>query len=387
MSTTHVSSHSVWQLLSVFAFLIFSEPAFSQQGGERPPMPVPTVDAAVKSFPYIKDYPTKLEAYKEVEVHARITAIIKTQHYKEGSKVKAGELLYTLDDRRQKADLEVAKANLASAQTRRNQAELTYNRTKKLLGKNSVSEQQVDDSYAAWQSAISEVKAVEAQVNRAQIEFDDTTIEAEISGIIGERKQDVGDLVDPVSGNTTLNTIRQTDQLYTLFAISDQERQSLFALQDQGLISLSKNPTVTLLNAQGKAIKTGEIDFAASQIDPATASQLLRAKFTNADQRFLPGQLMRVAVTQGEWQNVMPIPQKAIIQNGPQAFVYVIQDGKAQMRPVTLAGAYDDQWLVSKGLQTGDKVIIGNLIKVRPNSPVQPLPPQTTNTANPSKAP
>lgn len=373
MHSLKQNSYHLWKLVTLMVFITVSEPAFSQKG-ERPPMPVQTLAVEEESLPFIKTYPVRLEPFKEVEVHARVTAHIKKQLYTEGQKVKAGQLLYELDDRRAKAAYDIAKANLQSAKVRMNQAETTYKRTLKVSKNSAVSQQEVDDAYATWQAAQSDLQAAQAELVSKKIEWDDTTVEAEISGLIGEKQQDVGDLVDPVSGNTLMNSIRQTDQLYGLFSVSDKDRESLFALQHQGILTLSDQPKIRLINKRNQILKTGQLDFQDSQIDQATASQLYRAQFENADQRLLPGQLMRVQVEHGQWKKVMPIPQKAVIQNGPQAFVYVAADGKAQMRPVNLAGAYQDQWLVSEGLQKGDRVIVGNLIKLRPNSPVQILP-------------
>ncbi|WP_130536344.1 efflux RND transporter periplasmic adaptor subunit [Thiomicrorhabdus indica] len=369
--TRLIRSFSLLNLCIFLSLMIGSKIAYSQE--ERPPMPVPVIEAKTTSVPFTKTYPIRLSALQEVEVHARITAIIEEQLYREGETVQKGQLLYQLDDRRAKAAFGISKANLETAKTNLEQTERTYKRTQKLLSNRTVSQQAVDDAYSAWQAAKSGLQAAEAQLQNAKIELDDTTIEAEISGIIGERQQDVGDLMDPVSGKTLLNTIQQIDQLYGHFSVSDQDRQTLFNLQDQQLLTLYSSPKVRLLNNQAQIIADGELDFTANQVDANTASQFYRAIFDNKNQRLLPGQLLRAEVEHGTWQNVMNVPQKAVIQNSGQAFVYVIEEGKAQMRPVTLAGNYQDQWLISKGLKAGEQVIIGNIIKLRPNSPVQVL--------------
>lgn len=364
----HLSRRWV-SIATLLMLCIFAKPAFAQPN--KPPMPVPVLAVETSQLPYLQIYPVKLEAYQQVEVHARITANIKQQFYREGQTVKKGQLLYQLDDRRPKAAYEIAMANVETAKTNLDQRERTYKRTQKLLKNRSVSEQAVDDAYSAWQAARSNLQAAQAQLQSAQIELDDTTIEAEISGVIGQRQQDVGDLVDPISGKTLLNTIVQTDRLYGLYSISDRSRQTLFSLQDAGILKLHKSPKVALLNEQGNLIVEGKLNFTDSQIDARTSSQLLRATFENTQQRLLPGQLLRVQVEHGTWQNVFSIPQKAVIQNGNQAFVYIADQGKAQMRPVQIAGAYQDQWLIEKGLKAGEQVIVGNIIKLRPNSPVQ----------------
>ena len=258
MAQRTLSQKTVWGLIALLLCSI-SRPAFSQP--EQPPMPVPVLKVEQVEVPFVQDYPIRLQAFKEVEVHARITANIEKQLYQEGAQVKAGQILYQLDDRRVKAAYEIAKANLQSAKVRLQNAEVTYERTQKLLKNRSVSEQSVDDALAEFQAAQSNLQSAEAQLQSAKINLDDATIEAEISGVIGQKQQDVGDLVDPISGKTLLNTIRQTDQLYGLFSISDDTRESLFDLQDQGLIKLADSPKVELLNAKGNPFLTGRLDF------------------------------------------------------------------------------------------------------------------------------
>ena len=361
--------------------LIYTEFAYAQAGAERPPMPVPVINVAQDSIlPYEQTYPARLSAVKEVEVHARVSGVIKQQFYREGQTVKAGDKLYQLDDRRYQARLKQAQANVTSLQAQLKQAKRVYQRLLDLAKRQSVSQQQVDEALATQESLEAQIQAAQAAVISAQIELDDTTIEAEISGVIGQKQQDIGDLMDPVSGKTLLNTIRQTEQLYVHFSLSDHDRQALFTLIDAGLLKPNTPPKITLINPQGQALAQGTLNFQDNQIDAATASQLFRALIDNANQRLLSGQLLRVKVEHGTWQNVMTVPQKAVIQNGPQAFVYVASEGTAQMRPITLAGAYQDQWLVSKGLKSGEQVITGNLIKLRPNSPIQILAPVDSTT-------
>ena len=378
MKTTSFTSSSSTLIGLLLLFIGTSSLAAEKTAGqERPPMPVEVVAVAKANVPYRKIYPVKLEPYKEVEVHARITAHIEKQLYTEGQSVVKGDQLYQLDDRRARANYEMAKASLDAAKIEVEQTKRTYQRTKG-LGK-SISVQEIDDAYSAWKSAQAQLNMAIAELNSREIELDDTVVEAEIAGIIGEKQQDVGDLVDPNSGNSLLNTIRQIDKLYGVFSIADAEREKVINLSQADLLKTDENFNVELLDNNGETIKKGQVDFKDSQIDAKTGSQLIRALFDNQNLRLLPGQLFKVAVEKGEWQNVMSVPQAAIIQNGKQAFVYVAAEGKAQMRPISLAGTYKDQWLVSKGLAEGDEVIINNLIKLRPNSAIQVMRPQSSD--------
>lgn len=363
------SYNFIKQLSTAILLSAFASNVLAAQSGQKPQAtPVPVIKAQMAAEPYQRTHSARLKSVQAVEVHARITTNIKAQHFVEGSQVKAGQKLYTLDNSRVKASYEVALAAVNSAKVRLDQARVTYNRTKG-LGKN-VSEQSVDDAYAAWKAAQSELNAAEAALLSAKIQLKDAIIVAEIDGIVGQTQQDVGALVN-ASTKSLLTSITQTNQLYALFTVSDADRRKRLQLVDQGLLELSPTASVELLDSSGQALITGKVDYVAPNIDIATAAQVNRAIFSNPDQRFLPGQFINVKVTYGQWQNVFSIPKKAIIQNGPQAFVYVVEQGKAVMKAVNLVGSFNHNWLINSGLKEGDQIISGNIVKVRPNAPVK----------------
>lgn len=349
---------------------INSASAKSESEPTKPPMPVQVETVEPKTFPYKMSYPAQLAASKVVQVHSRVTGIVEQQFYNEGQIVNKGDKLYQIDDRRYVAAKEQAQARLQSAIVQVKQNKINYDRLKKLNQQGTVSIQDVDDAYTAWQTSIANRDAAQAALHSAQIELDDTVIVAEIGGTIGQRQMDVGDLVRPEAGISLLNSITDTDPMYANFAIADSERQTLFQLDDAGLVNAFSEPKVALLNPDGKAGEQGQIDFIDPQLDEQTASQKIRAAFKNEKQRLLPGQYVRLEVTLGEWNNLLSVPEAAIMQVGAQAFVYVAENGLAQMKPVQLAGQFDKRWLIQSGLQAGDQVIVGNLIKLRPKTPV-----------------
>ncbi|CAN8140396.1 membrane fusion protein, multidrug efflux system [uncultured Thiomicrorhabdus sp.] len=368
-------------LCAVFLSAAYTPNVFAaeQQAAQKsqPPMPVQTEQVQTQNFPYQMNYPAQLAASKAVQIHARVTGIIEEQFYQEGQTVKAGDKLYQIDDRRYVAAVAQAKARVKSLEIQINQNKINYERVKKLNKQGSVSIQDVDDAFTTWQTSQADRDAAKAQLLSAQIDLDDTVIEAEISGTIGQRQMDVGDLVSPEAGITLLNNITNSNPVYANFAIADNDRQKLFEQEDAGLVKAFAQPKVSLLDTYGKVVADGKIDFIDTQLDQQTSSQMVRAAFTNDKQRLLPGQYVRLQVTLGEWNNLLSVPEAAILQVGAQAFVYVAADGKALMKPVQLAAQYQNRWLVKGGLQAGDHVIVGNLIKLRPNTPVSVLPPQT----------
>ncbi|MBN2647512.1 MAG: efflux RND transporter periplasmic adaptor subunit [Thiotrichales bacterium] len=361
--------------------LLQSNKAYAETAQQQPPMPVQVERVEPKNFAYQTEYPAQLAASQAVGVHARVTGTIEKQFYLEGSLIKAGEPLYKIDDRRYQATKNQAEARLKSAKVQVQQNKVNYDRVKSLRAKQSVSDQDVDDAFTAWQTAIADVDAAQAALLSAQIELDDTIIKAEIGGIIGQRQKDVGDLINPLNGDSLLNHITQTDPIHAHFAIADGDRQALLKWVDAGLVKAYATPKVSMLTMSGQKPQAGTVDFIDAQLDLKTASQAVRAAFTNPEQRLLPGQFVRLNVQLGEWQQLLSVPEKAIMQVGGQSFVYLAEDGKAQMKPVQLAGQVDGRWLIKSGLNAGDAVIIGNLIKLRPNSPVQILTAEATAPA------
>lgn len=362
-------------LTAVFMAIIISRVESNQT---PPSLPVPTIKVTLAKLPYQSIHSARLDAIQTVEVHARITAHITHQHFIEGEEVKAGQKLYSLDSSRVSANYQVAKAAVNTAKVKLEQTRLTYQRTKG-LGKN-VSAQDIDDAYAAWKAAQSELKASEAALIRAEIELEDAVIRAKIDGKVGLTEYDVGDLVSLNEGSK-LTTLTQTNQLHATFTSSDVDREKRFALVNKGVLTLNSHATAELLNSEGETIATGQIDFISPSIDVATSSQISRARFNNPNKHLLPGQFKNIRITYGQWKNVYNIPKEAIIQNGPQTFVYVIKNGTAQMEQVNIVGDYQHQWLINSGLTSGDTVITGNLIKIRPNANVVPMT-QSTKSNN-----
>lgn len=174
-------------------------------------------------------------------------------------------------------------------------------------------------------------------------------------------------------GRTLLTTLTQLDPIEVHFSIGEAEYIQRQQQLQQGLLRLTDgdNPTAHISHL-GQNL-TGKIDFSDHQINPATGSVRLRARFDNPERTLLPGSFVRIQLAGIEAVNVVQIPQSAVLQIGAQAFVYVIQEGKAQMVPVGIQRGVGQTWLIDSGLQPGDQLIINNLIKLRPNTPVQPI--------------
>ena len=377
---THKAPFTTPIKLALFSLLL-SAP-FLVSAAEKPPqpaMPVVTQTVSQQDVPVYSDYSARATAAQHIDVYARVEGILEKKAFTEGQPVKAGQLLYKINDRKYRALVLKAQAQVNVAQANLNQAEREYNRVNGLFKKKAVSAQEVDSALSTLELAKANLAGQKAALNQAQIDLDYTEVRAEISGLAGIKKQDIGNLVGTNTSNRLLTTLTQLDKIHVLFSIPDAELIKQNTLVQSGkLTPLTQSDWIAeLVNSKNAVLATGGVDFVDSQINTATGSIQARAVFDNANATVLPGEFVRLRVTNAIRKDVFTIPQKAVLQMGQQAFVYKVMDGTANLVPVNLAGRQGSQWLVESGLKNGDLVIINNLIKLRPKTPVKVLPPQS----------
>ncbi|QCU90554.1 efflux RND transporter periplasmic adaptor subunit [Thiomicrorhabdus sediminis] len=376
------SARSVQTLLISLVALALSYAGSAIANSQQPPMPVVVVSAEAVNVPVTFEFPGRIKALQQVDVFVRVSGILEQRFYTEGQAVTKGQKLYKIDERRYRALVQQAKAQVVTAKAQIAQAEREYRRLSGLYKKQGVSQQEVDKAQSNLELARASLLAAQANLENAQIDLDYTSVRAPISGIISAKQQDIGSLVGSNDNNRTLNSVTQMDKVYVDFSIADSD-VSFFRNNDNTKL------IAEVLNAQKKALVSGYVDFIDSKIDAANGKVAARAVFDNPQGTLMPGEFVRIRVVAGDYQQVYKIPQKAVLQMGAQAFVYIVDDGVAEMVPVGLAGAYENQWLVNKGLKAGQQVIINNLIRLRPKSPVKVMnmPPAnaTQNSAAKSK--
>jgi len=352
-------------------------------------MPVVTQTVNQQDVPVYSEYSARASAAQHIDVYARVDGILEKKAFTEGKTVKAGQLLYKINDRKYRAMVLKAKAQVNVAQANLNQAEREYTRVNGLFKKKAVSAQEVDSALSNLELAKADLAGQKAALNEAQINLDYTEVRAEISGLAGIKQQDIGNLVGSNTSNSLLTTLTQLDKIHVLFSIPDADLIKQNALVQSGkLTRLAQTDwTAELVDAKNNVLAKGVVDFVDSQINTATGSIQARAVFDNPNTTVLPGEFVRLRVTNATRKGVFTIPQKAVLQMGQQAFVYKVIEGTANLVPVSLAGRQGSNWLVESGLSNGDLVIINDLIKLRPKTPVQVLPPQSDTSAAQKTAP
>lgn len=342
-------------------------------GSQMQAMPVSVVDMQPTTVPISAETVAQTEGAKEVEVRPRVGGILLKKLFEEGEPIKTGQAMFLIDPVPFQIALSQAKAQLAQQKARIEQTSREAERLKGLLATQSISQREYDNAVSDNAVAVATVQQGEAMVREAELNLSYTTVTAPSSGVAGRFLFSEGALVAP--NTSLLTTVVQISPIWVRFSFSDSEIASL-----GGRLTESTVKKVTLLLSDGTEYKQqGQLNFAASQIDPALGTQQLRATFDNTDHKLLPGQFVRARVTTGTREGVFLVPQTAVLTGEQGKFVYVAEkdkDGKtaASVHPIQEGGWQGTNWVVLGGLKTGDKVIADNLIKVRPGAPVDPHP-------------
>ncbi|HYD33971.1 MAG TPA: efflux RND transporter periplasmic adaptor subunit [Methylophilaceae bacterium] len=340
----------------------------AQPGAGAPPaMPVSVVEVQPTTIPISAEAVAQTEGAKEVEIRPRVGGILLKRLYEEGDPVKEGQAMFLIDPEPYKIALAQARAALAEQEARIEQARREEARLKGLLVTQSISQREYDTAVSDLAVARATAQRAEADVREAQLNLSYTTVTAPVSGISGRFRFSEGALVEP---NTSLLTsIIQLSPIWVRFSFSDNELAEL-----GGRLNEQNVKEVSLVLPDGSVYKEkGKLNFAASQIDPTLGTQQLRATFENKDRKLLPGQFVRARVVTGQREGVFLLPQPAVMNSDQGSFVYVVNaQNQANPQPVTTGNWVGKEWVVLDGLNAGDKVIVDNLLKIRPGMTVSP---------------
>ena len=341
----------------------------AKAGGGMPAMPVSVITLQPTSVPISAEAVAQTEGAKEVEIRPRVGGILLKKLFEEGAAVKAGQAMFLIDPVPFQIALSNAKAQLAQQKARLEQAQREALRLQGLVATQSISQREADNASSDNALAHAGLAQYEAAVREAELNLSYTTVTSPLTGIAGRFELSEGALV---SANTSLLTkVNQITPIWVRFSLSDNELAQL-----GGPLTQANVKEVRLILPSGEEYaKKGQMNFAASSIDPELGTQQLRAVFENADKRLLPGQFVRIRVITGKKDGVFVVPQTAVITNDQGKFVYVANDkNEAAIRPIVAGNWVGKDWVVLSGLEVGDKVIVDNIIKIRPGAAILPHP-------------
>ncbi len=384
-------------LLPIVAVLMACGKSDAPQAAAAPGggMPAPEVGVVVATPGEVglrTELPGRLEASRVAQVRARAAGILMQRQFKEGSDVKAGQLLFRIDPGPYEASLQSARATLARAEANLVQAKSLADRYQPLVAENAVSQQDYANAVSAQKMAEAEVAAAKAAVQTATINLGYANVTAPISGRIGRALVTEGALVGQGEA-TPLAVIQQIDPLYVNFTQPASEALRLRRAMETGQLKAAGAGAaeVSVLLEDGTEYKhKGKLLFTDLTVDASTGQVTLRAEVPNPQGDLLPGLYVRVQMEQATVHNAITVPQQAVTRTDAGDTLTVVDaEGKLSTRNVKVVAGKDNQWIVTEGLKEGEQVMVDGFQKLQmlpPGTPVKAVPWTPAGSAAPAAA-
>ena len=350
-------------------------PAQAQtQAQKRPPVEVEVYTVALQQVTLTQDLPGRTSSWQIAEIRPQVTGIIVERLFTEGSFVKAGQQLYQIDPARYRAAYDSSMADLRKAEANLKAVEPKMKRYRELVEVGGVSRQSYDDVVASLAQAKADVAVAQAAVATAKINLDYTKVFAPISGQVGKSSVTKGALVT-ANQQQALATVQNLTKIYVDVSQSSAEMMKLRKQVSAGEQAGNMEAELILEGEKEPYGLKGEIQFSDITVDAGTGMVQLRILFPNPDSYLLPGLFVKARVAQSQLEKAIMVPQQAVVRSaGGMTTVWAVgADNVVNSRPVKVSRALGNKWLVRSGLQTGDKVVVAGLQKIRPGTIVTPV--------------
>ena len=337
------------------------------------------------------EYVGRFVAINTVEVRARVSGYLENVNFRDGSRVKQGDLLFSIDRRPFQNTLDQARANLAQALSNRDYADQDFARAQQLVRDKTITEQALDQRLQSLRNAKASVEANQALVKQAELDLQFTELRAPIEGRIGDRRVSQGNLVTGgVAGSTSLlATIVTQDPIHFEFTLDESAylryKRLMGTLLDRKS-GPSNDLSVTLkLIDEPEFTHKGQIDFIDNVIDRSTGTMRVRATFPNGDDLFTPGMFARIKIPASKTYTALLVPDEAIASEQVRKLVMTVNaDNVVVPKYVELGTGLNGLRVIRKGLGPDDRVIINGLMRARPGMKVTPR--DAATSAMPAKA-
>ncbi|MCF7518044.1 MULTISPECIES: efflux RND transporter periplasmic adaptor subunit [Pseudoalteromonas] len=341
-------------------------------------VPVGVIEMQSKPLTLTKELPGRVSASRIAEIRPQVNGIIQSRLFVEGAEVKKGQALYQIDPSTFEAQVATSKAAITKAEASIANAKAKSERYKELLNIKAVSQQDYDEADAAYKGAKADLLTAQAQLKTAEINLNYSKVLAPISGQIGKSDVTAGALVS-ANQASALATITQLDPIFVDLTQSSSELTRLKKAIATGELDkdAAQHSKVELKMEDGTTYAhKGTLKFSEVTVDPSTGSVTLRAEFPNPEKLLLPGMYVRAVVVEGVKNDAILAPQRGVSRNtkGEPTAMVVSKDNKVEPRILKTDRTVGANWLVTEGLQSGDKLIVEGLQKIRPGAPVNPMP-------------
>lgn len=352
-------------------------------GGDEPPQ-LPTTKVQVyvtteTNVPIFREFVGETLGNTNVDIAARVQGFLETRDFEEGSFVKKGKLLYTIESQPFEEKVAKAQSLLAARQVDLANAESDLSRVKPLAAENAISQIDLDAAQARYEASIEAVKAAQANLRAAELELGYTKVYAPIDGVIGKTRANEGDYVGASASTVVLTTISFIDTMAVRFYLTQDEyleaAKRINDLTDEHQIrKANEEPALVLILSNNDVYEyRGRFDFIDRNFDTQTGSILVQSLFPNPDKLLRPGLFTRIRAEVATVKNGILVPQRCVLElQGKFSVMVVGKDNKVENRGVEIGPTVKGFWLIKDGLKPGEKVIYEGLQVVREGQVVQP---------------
>jgi RND family efflux transporter MFP subunit len=354
----------------------------SQKAAPKPPTVTVTMPEERAVLEY-EDLPGRVAAVENVEVKARVTGFLNKVHFQEGTEVKKGDLLYSIDPREFQADLDSAAAAVQQAQAQTAQAKSDFVRSTQLSNQKVIAAQETEKQATAVLAAEAAARSAQARLDKAKLDLEYSEIRAPISGKISRTIVTEGNLV--ANGNTLTSIVRQ-DPVYVYFDAPERVVLRWDKAANEkgagGLPAMAK-AFVGLLNEEGFP-REGRVDFSDNELSQGTGTLKMRAVVPNDDRRLRVGMFVRARLTLDRPSEMLLVPERAVGIDQGQRFVYIVNgDSKIEYRKVSTGQVFEGKLAITDGLKPQDRVVTEGVHLLRPGQAVK-LEQSAQGTSEPS---
>ncbi len=322
------------------------------------------------------EFSGRLEAVERVEVRSRVAGAVQAVHFREGTLVKQGDLLVTIDPAPYAAEVERAEAQVIAARARVQLTKSELERGQHLFGSRNISERDLDQRLNASREAEANVRAAQAALQSTRLNLGYTEVRAPVAGRVGKREITVGNLVAAGPDAPVLTTLVSVNPIYASFNADEQvvmRALKSISADPSARTQIERIPVQMATSASDDAVAQGRLQLIDNQVDARSGTVRVRAVFDNADGSLMPGQFARLRMGQAKTAPALLVNERAIGTDQNKRFVMVVEaDNKAAYREVTLGAMSDGLRVVTSGLQSGERIVVNGLQRIRPGVLVAP---------------
>ena len=351
--------------------------AAAPAAGAPQAVPVAVATAERAEVATWEDFSGRLEAVERVEIRSRVAGAVSAVHFQEGTLVKAGDLLVTIDPAPYAAEVDRAQAQAVAAQARLSHARSELERSQRLWEENAVAKRELDEKVNASREAEANLRAAEANLQYARLNLGYTQVRAPVAGRVGKVDTTVGNLVAAGPGAPVLTTLVSVSPIYASFDVDEQVVVRALNELPAGAArsSLQSIPVLMGTSAGEDTPYRGRLQLVDNQVNAKNGTVRVRAVFDNADGRLIPGQFAQLRMGHAKPTQAVLINERAVGTDQSRKFVLVVgEDNKAAYREVTLGASVDGLRMVTAGLKGGERIVVNGLHMVRPGTVVAPQP-------------